>query len=79
MPINDGEEYEYCCMYKIGGRGIASAEQIEIQNHEILVSGKAFVPGVDPECCPSKPMLLRLKIQGLSLIAVPEHKKATSK
>jgi len=68
------QEHEYCCTYQIGGKGIATEDKIFIQNHEIVISTKAFVEGKDALCCPSKPLTIRLKLVDGRLVKVEDKK-----
>lgn len=65
-PASQG--HDFCCVFQIGGKGIANDDKIEISNQEIVISEKAFVAGKDAECCPSKQQSLRLKIQDGKLV-----------
>ena len=67
-PNSKTQQHMKCCIYQIGGKGIADAESVEIKNQEILIKGKAFVEGKDAYCCPSKPMIIRLKLMNGKLV-----------
>ncbi|MGH7238634.1 MAG: hypothetical protein ACREHG_01060 [Candidatus Saccharimonadales bacterium] len=64
----DDPEHRYCCSVQIGGKGVAEVDSISIKNHEILVSGKAFIEDKDAMNTPSKPMQLKFKIKDGKLI-----------
>lgn len=65
-PASQG--HDFCCVFQIGGKGIANDDKIEIKNQEVVISEKAFVAGKDAECCPSKQQSFRLKIQDGKLV-----------
>jgi hypothetical protein len=77
-PSSDpnNHEHSFCCIYQIGGKGIASEEKMEIRDNEIVISGRAFVPGKDAMCCPSQPMTLRVKLVEGKLVEDSEMKPA---
>jgi hypothetical protein len=69
-PGDNNYEHKYCCMYQIGGKGIATDEDMEIKDHDIVISGKAFVEGKDALCCPSKPFTIHIKVIDGALVKV---------
>ena len=65
-----GVHYALCCSRQIGGKGIRSVEEVSFAGDTIRLSGKEYVPGTDPMCCPSKPYIAEIRVQDAQLVDV---------
>ncbi len=53
--------YLFCCVQRVGAKGMRLLDDIGIDGDRIRLSGKAYVAG-DAPCCPSRPLSVRLAL-----------------
>lgn len=63
-----GQRYTFCCAQRVGGKGIRSVEHVALSGAGVRIGGNEYAPGKDPMCCPSKPYVADLAVQGTQLL-----------
>jgi hypothetical protein len=58
----------FCCLLRVGGKGIGNVEEVAIDDRGVHLRGKKFILGKDAYCCPSEPYARTLRIVDSRLV-----------
>jgi hypothetical protein len=67
---NRPDHHEFCCVARVGGKGIGNVDSLKIEGGLIRLSGLLFIKGVDAMCCPSKPYVTDMTVAESKLVVL---------